>query len=475
LIPSDHFHIFQFFFPSLLVVHQNIMAPTAVTPPNERETTSGLTAKGIEHHVAKSAPSLLRSDVPDESTLSGDATNAAVNIISSKHAIDAPLAELDASLLETTLTSSPRPVPAIGSAEMASQKICTDHMVSAKWSTQAGWEAPELKPFGPLALSPTASCLHYATECFEGMKLYRGFDGKLRLFRPELNCNRMVVSTTRIALPAFPPAQLLKLVVKLCATDGPKWLPRDRPGSFLYIRPTMIATDSALGIQRPTEALLFVILSCFAPMNDTPGGIKLLASQDNMVRAWPGGFGYAKVGANYGPSLVAQGEARAMGYHQILWLFGEECYVTEAGASNFFVVWRTREGKVQLVTADLTQRIVLDGVTRRSVLELARTRLTAASADLGVEPLEVVERKFTMFEVEEAVREGRLIEAFASGTAWFIAPIGLIHFRGKDFEVPMKGEWGGDYMQIVKAWLRSIMWGEAGSERHEWGFVVEEE
>lgn len=305
------------------------------------------------------------------------------------------------------------------------------------------------------------------------MKLYRGLDGKLRLFRPQLNCKRMLTSTSRIALPGFPPEELLKLVVKLCATDGAKWLPKDRAGSFLYIRPTMIATDPALGVQRPTEALLYVILTCFAPMDKLDGGMRLLASKDDMVRAWPGGFGYAKVGANYGPSLVAQGEARALGFHQILWLFGEECYVTEAGASNFFVVWRTREGRVQLVTACLTERIVLDGVTRRSVLELARERLAVDHE--GLEAVEVVERKFSMAEVVEAVSEERLIEAFAAGTAWFVAPVGHISFRGREFKVPM-GEDGqsGRYTAVVKEWLRGIMWGTNGQEHHEWGYIVDE-
>lgn len=448
------------------------MSPIAITPPLENETTSDLTAHGIEQAVAKAAPSLLKSNGSPANVLSDETTKASAAIPKPKNGVDKSLPELDASLLQTTLTSSPRPIPAIGSAEMASQRVCTDHMIQAKWTLDGGWSAPTLQPFGPLSLMPTASCLHYATECFEGMKLYRGYDGKLRLFRPKLNCNRMLMSTTRIALPAFPPEELLKLIVKLCATDGPKWLPKDRAGHFLYIRPSMIATDPALGVERPKEALLFVMLTCFAPMADMSGGIKLLASQDDMCRAWPGGFGYAKVGANYGPSLVAQGEARERGYHQILWLFGEDCIVTEAGASNFFVVWRTREGKLQLVTADLNERIVLDGVTRRSVLELARSRLTTSQS--GLDPIEVVERKFSMFEVEEAAQEGRLVEAFAAGTAWFIAPIGHIHFRGKDFTVPQKEDGSGAYTKIIKSWLKGIMWGEEGCESHEWGYVVDE-
>lgn len=148
------------------------------------------------------------------------------------------------------------------------------------------------------------------------------------------------------------------------------------------------------------------------PALSQPTGLKLLASQ-NGVRAWPGGFGYAKVGANYGPSLMANGEARARGYDQVLWLL--DGLVTEAGASNFFVVWKTRSGKTELVTAPLDGKIILDGITRRSVLQLARQRLV--SGDSVLESIDVVERNFTMEEVVEAVKEGRMVEAFAAGTA----------------------------------------------------------
>jgi branched-chain amino acid aminotransferase len=447
------------------------MAPIAITPPNEgvADTTSTLTEQGISHALLKNAPSQINS-----APLTGDMTSTPSEPTSKQSGpIDAPLPQLDASKVQCTYTTSPRTVPALGSAEMASQKVCTDHMIQAKWTLEDGWASPTLQPYGPLSLAPTASCLHYATECFEGMKLYRGHDGKLRLFRPNLNCNRMLMSTNRIALPAFPPEELLKLIVKLCATDGAKWLPKDRPGSFLYIRPTMIASDPALGVERPKEALLFVILCCFAPMADNTTGIKLLASQDDMCRAWPGGFGYAKVGANYGPSLVAQGEARRQGYHQILWLFGEDGTVTEAGASNFFVVWRTKEGKLQLITADLNEKIVLDGVTRRSILELARAKLTTAYDDL--EALEVVERKFNIHELVEAAQEDRIVEAFAAGTAWFVTPVSLIHFRGKDIKVPMARGDAGAYAATVRGWLKGIMWGSGGMEGHEWGRVVDEE
>ena len=252
----------------------------------------------------------------------------------------------------------------------------------------------------------------------------------------------------------------------------------------------MIATDAALGVQRPKEALLYVIIACFPNMSvslATPAppalngttnghakssdtGLKLLASNEDSIRAWPGGFGYAKVGANYGPSLVAQGEARARGFDQVLWLFGSECHVTEAGASNFFVVWRNKEtGRLELVTAPLEERIILEGVTRASVLQLAKERLEKSLE--GVEAVDVVERRFVMDDILAAYKENRLVEAFAAGTAFFIAPIGLIHFRGKEVHVPMEEGESGTYTRIVKQWLVDIMY---GNESHEWGVVVDE-
>ena len=333
---------------------------------------------------------------------------------------------------------------------------------------------------------PTASCLHYATECFEGMKVYRGYDSKLRLFRPSLNCNRMLNSALRISLPTFDPVELEQLIAKLVSVDCKKWLPKSRLGTFLYLRPTMIATSTSLGVQKPNEALLYIIACCFPAFDERTGtilptqipnstkpsrrsGLHLLASREDTVRAWPGGFGYAKVGANYGPSLIAQAEARERGYDQVLWLLGSECLVTEAGASNFFVVWRSREGVLQLITAPLDDKVILDGVTRRSVLQLVRERLETGWE--GLEALEVLERRYTMREVEEAREEGRLVEAFAAGTAFFISAVGEIHFRGKNLEVPLEEGESGTYAILLKRWLRDVMYGRV---EHDWGVVIEE-
>lgn len=416
------------------------MAPSAITPPREVQQTAELTAAAVAQKLAKTAPALANQ------------TNGA-------------LAPLDASKLKFTKTTTPMTVPELNDPN-AFFSQCTDHMVTAIWKNSTGWAAPELRPYGNLSLAPTASCLHYATECFEGMKMYRGYDGKLRLFRPDANCRRMLISSTRIALPGFEPAELEKLITALVSVDGPKWLPKSRAGTNVYLRPTMIGSAAALGVSMPKEATLFIIAS-FMPNLEVPTGMKLLASSES-VRAWPGGFGYAKVGANYGPTLMANEEAKNRGYHQVLWLLDGQ--VTEAGASNFFLVWRTREGALQLITAPLGDKVILDGVTRRSILQLARERLSVRT-NTGLEPIEIVERRFTMDDVAEAVKEGRVVEAFAAGTAYFVCPISCINYRNEDLAIPMAQGHTGAYAGLIKTWLMNIMYGK---EEHEWGVVIEE-
>ncbi|KAM0808714.1 putative Branched-chain-amino-acid aminotransferase [Seiridium cardinale] len=421
------------------------MAPSAISTGQANGSDIDLTATALDHKME-------------------DAHNGHSNDVTNGQ--KAVYQELDASKLTYTFTKSPQEVPAVGVTSIDNASICTDHMLTATWNRKTGWAAPEIKPFGPFSLSPTASVLHYATECFEGLKAYRGFDGKLRLFRPDCNAERLLMSSVRISLPSFPPGEVEKLIKAFMAVDGPKWLPRDRPGSFIYLRPTLIGTQSQLGVQAPREAMLFIIAS-YMPQLDAPvGGMKLHTSPADMVRAWAGGFGYAKVGANYGPSLLATAEAQKRGFHQILWLYGEEGICTEAGASNFFVVWKNKDtGKTELVTAPLTDKIILDGVTRRSVLQLIRERCA--------DEVEVVERKYTIDEVLEADAEGRLVECFASGTAYFVCPISLIHHRGKDVHFPMgKKNEGGELTLNVKNWLKNIMY---GGEDHPWAYVVPEE
>ncbi|KAL5343970.1 aminotransferase [Aspergillus crustosus] len=394
--------------------------------------------------------------------------------------IEAMPAELDASVVKITRTTTPREVPLLGSPEELSHSHCTDHMVTARWTAENGWETPEVKPFQNLSIPPTASCLHYATECFEGMKVYRGFDGKLRLFRPDLNGERLSNSAIRASLPSFRFQELKLLIAKLMQVDGLRWLPKSQPGRFLYLRPTLIGSGTQLGVQAPKEALLFIIAVPWPDpstrLTSTPGeasGLKLLASQPDTIRAWPGGFGYAKLGANYGPSLAAHGKAQAQGFDQVLWLFGDDRQVTEAGASNFFIVWENAEtGKRELVTAPLENQLILPGVTRRSVLELARSRLNQSVGDLT--PVDVVEKTFTISDVEKAWKEGRIVESFVCGTAFFITPVKLIRDGDADIHLLKAGE-RAVYAAQIKSWLEAIMYGKEGTESDAWAYLIENE
>jgi branched-chain amino acid aminotransferase len=357
-------------------------------------------------------------------------------------------------------------------------------MILARWTSAYGWEAPILKPSGPLEIPPTASVLHYAIECFEGLKLYRGYDGGLRLFRPAKNCERMRTSAARVTLPDFDPKELGKMIIALCAQDGPRWLPKEHVGEFLYIRPTLISTDPALGVRTPKEALLYVVLACFGnnffivpaaisdidrSAQDLPG-LKLRTSDLDSIRAWPGGFGYAKIGANYGPSLVAQRETQAAGYDQTLWLFGDKGIVTEAGGSNFFVVWRNGEtGRLELVTAPLQDGIILAGITRASILELAQSRLGETCDDL--EAIDVVERQYTIDDISRAFHGGRLLEAFVCGTTFFVTPVSVIKHRGETIELE-QGCYRNGYARKMRSWLAEVMW---ENDRHgDWVVDVKE-
>lgn len=228
----------------------------------------------------------------------------------------------------------------------------------------------------------------------------------------------------------------------------------------------MVATDASLGVEKPKEALLYVMLVCMPDMDAEPKGMTLLASEEDVVRAWPGGFGHAKVGANYGPTLAAQGEARRKGFTAVLWLLAREgrVEVTEVGASNFFVVWRTREGELEMVTPALEGKLILDGITRRSLVELGKERLRRE--------MSVVERFLEMREVVEAVEDGRMVEAFAAGTAVFVSPISMIGYQGRELKIPRAEGYAGKYAKMLRGWMMDIKYGR---EEHEWGYVVEDE
>ncbi|KAH6877065.1 aminotransferase [Thelonectria olida] len=383
------------------------------------------------------------------------------------------LAPLDASRLELNLITSPKNVPPPDSPDVLAIKAATDHMILAQWSAQGGWEAPKVVPYGPIPLLPSASALQYATQCFEGMKVFRGHDGQLRLFRPDYNCERFFNSATRIALPGFDKSELLKLIRKICALEAPKWLPKDQTGSALYIRPTFIGSDSSLGFKVPEEALLCIFLTYWPAQkpltaNDGPAACRLLASNESVVRAFPGGTGAAKIGANYGPSLLEHAEAKSKGYDQVLWLFGPDRQITEAGSTNVFVIWRTLSGSLQIVTPPLDgDKLILAGGTRRSLIELAREMFKVGKE--GAESCEVLEERITLPEVEKAAQEGRLEGVFVVGTAFQIQSVRQIGFNGKDVDIAVEKTC---HVSMLRERLANIVY---GNEDSTWTQIVDEE
>jgi branched-chain amino acid aminotransferase len=264
-----------------------------------------------------------------------------------------------------------------------------DHMLAVEWDQDHGWRAPQITPYQNLSLDPASSVFHYAFECFEGMKAYKDKQGNVRLFRPDRNMARLNKSAARIALPTFEPTALIELISKLVHLDA-RFIP-DHRGYSLYLRPTLIGTQKTLGVGPPGSALLYVIASPVGPYYPTGFKAVSLEATDYAVRAWPGGVGDKKLGANYAPCIVPQQQAASRGFQQNLWLFGEEEYVTEVGTMNMFVAIADKQtGQKELVTAPLDGTI-LEGVTRDSVLHLARERLVP-------EGWKVSERKYTMKE-----------------------------------------------------------------------------
>ncbi|KAL2671327.1 hypothetical protein Neosp_013909 [[Neocosmospora] mangrovei] len=389
-------------------------------------------------------------------------------------AVESSLAPLDASKLEIKAHDTPKPVPDVDSPEMGSLKVSTDRVVVATWTAHQGWANPQVVPYGPVSLMPSASALQYATQCFEGMKLFRGYDGRLRLFRPLYNCERMLKSATRISLPGFDPEELLKLIRKLCVLEAPKWLPKDKPGSALYLRPTMIGTDSSLGFKVPDEAALYIFMVYWPPpkpaslSGGAAPGTRLLASSESAVRAWPGGTGAAKVGGNYGSALVEHALAKKQGYDQVLWLYGPDRQITEAGSTNIFVMWKTASGAVEMVTSPLDENnLILAGNTRRSIIELSREMFAPGKAEESM-ACEVFERVITMAEVESAANEDRLIGAFVVGTAFWIQEVSEIMYDGQAIDVGMGS---AKHVSLLRERMSDIMYGR---EENSWADIVEE-
>ncbi|MEI7568560.1 MAG: branched-chain amino acid aminotransferase [Alcaligenaceae bacterium] len=292
-------------------------------------------------------------------------------------------------------------------------KYFTDHMVSIDWTLEQGWHDAALKPYGPLLLDPASSVLHYAQEIFEGLKAYRHPDGSIWTFRPEANAARMQRSATRLALPPLPTDLFIESIQQLVSADA-AWVPATGEMS-LYLRPFMIANESFLGVRSAHRAAYYVIASPAGPYFAKGVAPVMIWLAEDHARAAFGGTGAAKCGGNYAASLLPQQEAYENGCPQVLFLDSQEGkYIEELGGMNVFLV--LKDGT--LITPELTGSI-LEGVTRMSIIQLARDR-----------GHQVQERKITIDEWKDGIASGAVVEAFACGTAAVVTPIAALKGRG---------------------------------------------
>ncbi len=331
-------------------------------------------------------------------------------------------------------------------------KVFTDHMFLLNYETGKGWHDPRIVPYAPLQMEPSCMVFHYAQEVFEGMKAYRTPDGSVQLFRPRDNARRMNDSCERLCIPPVPEELFVEAVKTLVQVDA-DWVPTE-PDTSLYIRPFVIATDPALGVHASHTYLFCIICSPVgAYYAEGINPVKIyVESQD--VRAVRGGTGYTKCGGNYAASIRAGERAEQNGYAQVLWLDGvERKYIEEVGSMN--VLFKI-DGKV--VTPKLTGS-VLPGITRRSCLELLR--------GWGYE---VEERLISAQELFDAADAGKLEEAWGSGTAAVISPVGEMGWE--DRHVVINDGKIGALTQRLYDTLTGIQWGKL-PDPYDWTMKVE--
>ena len=320
-------------------------------------------------------------------------------------------------------------------------KYFTDHMFIMDYHVDRGWYDARIVPYQNLSLDPACMVFHYAQEMFEGLKAYRTPKGTIQLFRPEKNIERMNNTNKRLCIPELDTAEVLDALKALVDVEK-EWVPT-LEGTSLYIRPFIIATDVQLGVH-PSKTYKFMII--LSPVGSYyPEGIKpvKIFVEREYVRAVRGGTGFAKVGGNYACSLIGQEKAEKMGYSQVLWLDGiEHKYIDEVGAMNvFFVI----DGKV--ITPALSEGSILPGVTRDSCLKLLKS--------LGYE---AEERKLSLEEVIEAYKNGKLNEAFGTGTAAVVSPMGLLDTG--DLKMLINNGEIGPVAQKLYDTLTGIQWGK---------------
>lgn len=295
--------------------------------------------------------------------------------------------------------------------------IFTDHMFIMEYETGKGWINPRIEPYGPLTIDPAAMGLHYGQEIFEGLKAYAGTGGGIYLFRARENFERMNRSASRMCMPELDVESTLKALKALILLDR-DWVPKSH-GASLYIRPTMIATEPHLGVRPAGQYVFYIIIGPVGAYYKEGLNPVSIYVEDRFSRAALGGTGDAKVAGNYAASLMAAEEAKKKGFTQVLWLdAAEHTYVEEVGTMNMFFVIGD-----EVITAPLTGSI-LPGITRKSVIRLV--------SDWGHK---LSERRLSIHDVLAAVENGSLKEAFGTGTAAVISPVGKITYKDRGYLV----------------------------------------
>ncbi|GAW67723.1 branched-chain amino acid aminotransferase [Geoanaerobacter pelophilus] len=319
-------------------------------------------------------------------------------------------------------------------------KIFTDRMLLVEWKVGQGWVDARIKKYEPFLLDPAALVLHYAQEIFEGLKAYKWKDGSIALFRPEMNARRFNHSADRLCMPEIPEELFVGGIEQLVAAER-DWVPAAE-GTSLYIRPTMIAVEPLVGIKPSDHYYFYVILSPVGAYYANGFNPVKIMVEDQYVRATPGGTGEAKTGGNYASSLKAGLEAKKKGFDQVLWLDGvHKRYIEEVGSMNMFFAYGDT-----IVTAPL-EGSILHGITRDSVLTLAK------SLNLKVE-----ERRIDVKDLMADLKSGKITEAFGSGTAAVVTPVGTLSYAGDTVQV---GDGGvGKHTQVLYDTLTGIQTGK---------------
>lgn len=322
-----------------------------------------------------------------------------------------------------------------------------DHMFVADFDGKE-WTDLRIVPYGDMPFKPALMPLHYGQAIFEGMKAYKAEDGEVLVFRPYENARRLNRSAHRLCMAEIPEDIFMCGLTELLRLDA-KWVPQ-RDNYSLYIRPFMFATDEYIGVS-PSKTYRFIIFNCpVGAYYSKPVKVKV---ETEYVRAAPGGTGAAKCAGNYAASLYPAKLAQEAGYDQLIWTDGKEHkYVEEAGTMNFMFII---DGK--LVTPAVSDSI-LDGITRKSIVQIAK--------DWG---MQVEERKVSVDELIEGIKNGRLQEAFGAGTAAVVSPIYAIGYEGVDYNLPeIKAD---SFANRVKRHLDDIKYGRV-ADPHEWVYQI---